>query len=75
MIISISSLEKFHASNKDLFNQKELNSIKSGIYMWGVEQIITFDNLNNQSLNYLKLAINYDSKNKRASKFMKFHWY
>ncbi len=74
MIISkISSLEKFRASNKDLFNQKELNSIKSGIYMWGVEQIITFDNLNNQSLNYLKLAINYDSKNKRASKFMKFH--
>ena len=31
--------------------------------MWGVEQIITFDNLNNQSLNYLKLAI--DSKNKK----------
>ena len=69
----ISSLEKFCKLNKDIINQNKLNHIKSGIYMWAVEQISVMDNLSSQCLNYLNLAIKYNRKYKRILKFIKFH--
>ena len=69
----ISSLEKFCKLNKDIINQNKLNHIKSGIYMWAVEQISVMDNLSSQCLNYLNLAIKYNPKYKRILKFIKFH--
>ena len=69
----ISSLEKYCKFNKDIIDQNKLNHIKSGIYMWAVEQISVMDNLSSQCLNYLNLAIKYDHKYERIFKFTKFH--
>ena len=69
----ISSLEKFCDLNKNIINKNQLNYIKSGIYMWAVEQISVMDNLSNQCLNYLNLAIKYNNDSEKISKFMKFH--
>ena len=69
----ISSLDKFCKLNIDLINQNKLDNIKSGIYMWAVEQISVMDNLSSQCLNYLNLAIKYNSKYERISKFIRFH--
>ena len=69
----ISSLEKFSKLNKNLIYQDTINNIKAGIYIWAVEQISVIDNLNNQCMNYLRLAVKFNSKNHKIVRFIKFH--
>ena len=69
----ISSLEKFSKLNKNLICQDTINNIKAGIYIWAVEQISVIDNLNNQCMNYLRLAVKFNSKNHKILRFIKFH--